>query len=127
MYVVNPCDYPMASHIRFDAKSGKMEGRSPHGQHTIDLLQLNDDLTVTYRRTTIKTIELLEREIAETTHQKKSFEKLFRASKISADDYEQILKEIGDELHILQEKLHMESGTLPLKSLDKKRLGVSLL
>lgn len=126
LYVVNPCDYPMASHIRFDAKSGRMEGRSPHGEHTIDLLQLNDDETVTYRRVAVRTIEALDREISEITRQRKSIEKLFRASRISAADYELELKEIDNDLGVLQSALDMHSGTLPLKSPAKKRLGVSL-
>lgn len=48
-FVVNPCEYEMASHLRFDAVTGKIESRSTHGKHTEELLQLNDPTLVQYQ------------------------------------------------------------------------------
>lgn len=48
-YVVNPCEMVMADHLRFEAATGNIESRTPHGLHTIELLQLNERLTVEQR------------------------------------------------------------------------------
>ena len=54
-YIVDPCGYKMADHLRFDPHTGKIEHKGPHGKHTVDLLQLNDAALVTFRKSQSRT------------------------------------------------------------------------
>lgn len=57
-FVPNPCDHIMFDHLRYN--SVEVEYRSKAGQWTLDLLDLNDDNTVEYRRSILTLISALE-------------------------------------------------------------------
>lgn len=61
VFVPNPCDHKMASHVRY--KAGRVEGRSVAGKWLIDLVQLNDKQLVRYRVAMLATIKTLKEKI----------------------------------------------------------------
>jgi uncharacterized protein (TIGR02646 family) len=126
-YVVNPCDYDMAAHLRFNARTGKIEARTPHGKHTEELLQLNDDSVVQYRLGTLTTVRLYTMEIQQLEHQLKAIAGLLKAGTISQLQYDAEVQAVNQELTGLRHTLQAQTGELPLPPLRKKRLGVSLI
>ena len=126
-YVVDPCDYEMAAHLRFNAKTGKVEARTPHGKHTEELLQLNDDAVVQYRLGTLTTVRLFAAEIEQQERQLKALTGQLRAGKISQTQYDAEEQAINQDLADLRHILKSHTGELPLPPLRKKRFGVSLV
>lgn len=126
-FVVNPCDYEMASHLRFDSKTGKVSARTFDGQHTIDLLQLNDEEVVSYRLSALQIVRLCQAEIDFLERQRKEVESSFHKSRISQSDYQVALDEIAEELDLARDTLAKQSGELALPPLRKRRAGLVLL
>lgn len=125
--VVNPCDYEMATHLRFNAKTGRVEARSLHGKHTEELLQLNDDTVVQYRLGTLTTVRLYVEEIDQQERQLKALAGKLRAGTISQTQYDAEEQHINQDLDCLCHTLKKQTGELPLPPLPKTRLGVSLI
>jgi hypothetical protein len=126
-YVVNPCDHEMASHLRFDAKTGKVVARTPYGEHTEELLQLNDDAVVQYRLGTLTTVRLFAAEIDQLERQLKVLAGQLQVGTISQTQYDDEEQYISQDLAVLCRTLIAHTGELPLPTLQKKRLGVSLI
>jgi uncharacterized protein (TIGR02646 family) len=126
-YVVNPCDYGMASHLRFDRKTGKVESRTPHGQHTLELLQLNDIAVVEWRRGTLKMLEVLLQEIEELERQLQDLDGLLRKAVITKVQYDADTFSSKQDIADLREMAAGLTGERPLPALKKKRGNVSLL
>lgn len=126
-YIVNPCDYEMAAHLRFDGKTGRVEPKTPHGMHTEELLQLNDDATVQYRLGTLTTVRLFSAEIEQLERQMKAIAGRLRDGKISQDRHDAELLSISQDIAALRRILHTHTGELPLSPLRKQRLGYPLL
>jgi len=126
-YVVNPCDYEMAKHLRFNANTGRIEYRTLHGKHTEELLQLNDDAVVQYRLGTLKTVRLYTAEIQQLEYQLKAIVGLLKAGTISQAQCDAEVQAINQELACLRYTLQAQTGELPLPPLRKIRLGVSLI
>lgn len=125
-YVVNPCDYEMASHLRFNSTSGKIETISEHGKHTEELLQLNEPASIKYRQGTLLTINIYLAEIKETKKQLIAVDKLLKKGEICLADYTLEVDEINKTLALLEETLQSFTGELPLQPLKKIKLGVIL-
>lgn len=117
----------MAVHLRFDARTGKIEARTPHGKHTEELLQLNDDALVQYRLGTLTTVRLYTAEIQQLEHQLKAIAELLKTDTISQAQYDAEVQAVNKELTGLCHTLQAQTGELPLPPLRKIRLGVSLI
>lgn len=126
-YVVNPCDHEMAAHLRFNAKTGKVEARTLHGEHTEELLQLNDDARVQYRLGTLTTVRLFTAEIEQQELQLKAVAEQLKAGLIAQAEYETEEQAISQDLACLRHTLQAHKGELPFPPLRNIRLGISLI
>lgn len=126
-FVVNPCDHQMASHLRFDKKTGRVEYRTENGKHTEELLQLNDNATVTYRLATLTMVELYVKELGAQAVLKEQVLNKLQDGSINKDDYDQALLEIDETIGNLNHFVQAQTGELPLPPLKKQRLNVLLL
>ncbi len=124
-FVVNPCDYEMASHLRFVASTGRVDSRTAYGKHTEELLQLNDDIRVQYRRYTLKIVSLFIIEIEKMERQLKALTTLLKEGKISQTQFDAEEQDINQDIADLRHTLQSQTGDLPLSPLRMKRLGVS--
>jgi len=125
-YVVNPCDYDMAAHLRFNAQTGQVDVRSSFGQHTAELLQLNEDTVVQYRLGTLKTISLYAAEIDQQERLLNALAAQHQVGAISLAQYNAEAQASHQELAILRQTLQTYTSQLPLPPLPVKRLGVTL-
>ena len=117
----------MAGHLRFDSKTGRVESKSPHGKHTEELLQLNDDAVVQYRLNALKIIQIFSAEIAKQELQLKTLPGLLRSGKISQAEYDLDVQDINQHLAELRHTLQAQTGELPLPPLRAQRQGIVLL
>lgn len=104
-----------------------IETRSPHGEHTEELLQLNDPASVQYRLGTLRTVRMYSDAIVLHEQQLKDVGRLFRAGKINQSQYDVEILAIQQELDDLRRIMQAYSGELPLPPLRRQRLGVSLV
>lgn len=117
----------MAAHLRFNAKTGKVEARTPYGEHTEELLQLNDDARVQYRLGTLTTARLYTTEIEQQELLLKEVAGQFKAGLITLDEYDAEKQAISEALDCLRSTLQAHIGELPLPPLRNNRLGVTLI
>jgi hypothetical protein len=122
-YIVNPCDYEMTAHLRFDCRTGRVEPRSPHGKHTEELLHA----TVQYRIGTLRTVRLYSEEIEKLESLLKAVAVLLRNGKISLNDYNVEALSICQDIAEARYTMQAHTGELPLPPLKKQRMGVTLL
>jgi uncharacterized protein (TIGR02646 family) len=125
-FVVNPCDFVMGDHLRFNAATARMEPRSHHGKHMVNLLQLNAEELVRYREQWLHLHALYEREVVENERQKSILRKRLRTQKIAQADYDYAVIEIDSELATCKRGLEMLNGTMPLSQLRQVRFGVQM-
>jgi hypothetical protein len=116
----------MASHLRFDASSGRVEWRSPHGKHTEELLQLNDPLSIQYRLNTTIIVKALQKEIDEQKAEMVEVENLYKEGKITLVDYEAERKIIEHEILGFTKTMQSQTGDLPLPKIKGQKLGLNL-
>ena len=126
-FVVAPCEHEMAAHLRFNGTSGLVEPRTLEGEHTAELLQLNDEATVQWRLGTLRTVRMYASEIEEQGKLLKAASRLLRDGKISKAQFDDEAKVIREELDELHRTMQSYTGDLPLPPLHKQRLGVPLL
>lgn len=126
-YVVNPCEHEMASHLRFDAKTGRVEPRGQNGMHTEKLLQLNDEATVKYRRGALTTVRLIQAEIANENRLLKAIEASLRKGKLTQSQYEAEAREVNERLDLLRHTMLAQTGELPVPMLPRQRNGLRLV
>lgn len=81
-FVPNPCEHVMFQHLRA-GKDGKVEARTPAGEFTVELLHLNDDLTVNFRMAAMQAIELLRNEEAKALRLNSTIERRRKAGTVS--------------------------------------------
>lgn len=123
-YVVNPCDHLMASHLRFNAELGTMEARTPWGEHTQKLLQLDDPATVAFRKSCLLNATLCEREIATLNKRLLALRKKLAKHQISQSDHDAAVAEFQADLAATTELLNAVTGATPLPALPRRRMGV---
>lgn len=126
-HIVNPCDYEMAGHLRFDSKTGRVEPKTHHGKHTEELLQLNDDTVVQYRLNASKIVQIFSAEIAKQELLLKALPGLLRSGKLSQAEYDFDVQEINQHLVELRHTVQAQTGELPLPPLRAQRQGMVLL
>ena len=117
----------MAAHLRFNAKTGMVEARTPYGEHTKELLQLNENTLVQYRLSTLRIVRCLSDEIDRLDLQVKALAGLLRADTISQAQYEEQEQDVNQDLDKLLHTLHALTGQQPLPPLRKKLLGITLI
>lgn len=117
----------MATHLRFDGKTGRVEHRTPHGKHTEELLQLNDEATVQYRLGTLRIVHLFTVEIEQQERQLRAIANLLRDGNISQNEHDAEALTLNQELAELRCTMQAQTGDLPLRLLQKKRLSITLL
>ncbi|WP_449490932.1 hypothetical protein [Caballeronia sp. M23-90] len=127
-FIVNPCDFEMGAHLRYDSKTGLVEihNQSKDGEWTRDLLQLNDDATIKYRKATQKTIALFDKSISEALRELAEIQTLLQNQKITQAQYDLDKSAIQGELDDLRETRARFTGELPLAPLRAQRAGVAL-
>ncbi len=114
-FVVNPCEHEMASHLRFNPKTGEVEAKTPHGQCTEELLQLNDPTSIQYRLNVLKMVQLLHMEIAELRNQVAIAAKLLQKGKIPGVDFNRLVDDAEKEIAQLQLMSDLQSGSAPVQ------------
>lgn len=125
-YVVNPDDYEMASHLWFDAATGRVEYRSAHGKHTQELLQLNEPATVQYRLNALLTVRILRAEIEAVRNDIARVNKVFQKGAISLFDRDKAVAELQEEVSAVTLALNAQIGLSPLPPLKKQKFGIKL-
>ena len=125
-YVVNPCEHEMAAHLRFDAATGLVESRTTHGKHTVDLLQLNDPLTVQFRLGALTTVKLYGQEIDLQKKVINAIEKKYKAGEITLAERDLELAQANSYMVLLNSTVQAQTGELPLRPVRAKKLGISL-
>ncbi len=125
-YIVNPCDYIMSKHLKFDAANGTMLTHSKFGKYTEELLQLNENTQVEFRKTTLHALKITTKELASLHDQQKQLSDFLKANKISLDDYEKEIKDIDEDIKLTETLIQNLTGTKPPLPLKKERFGVAL-
>jgi hypothetical protein len=62
-FIPNPCDHEMFAHLRY--RSGEVEARSRAGEFAVELLDLNDPVTVSWRAAVLTAVDALRSQRAE--------------------------------------------------------------
>ena len=125
-YIVNPCDYVMSQHLMFDAGSGVMSTRSKYGKYTEELLQLNDQTLVEFRKTTLHALKITAKELASLQDQIVELSEFLKQNKITLEDHDRELEEINSHIKLTQALIQNLTGTKPPLPLKKTRFGVVL-
>lgn len=126
-YVVNPCDHDMASHVRFNARTGRVDARSPHGEHMEELLQLNDKAFVDFRLSIIAVVESLEQSIAEAERILEFLKKALRSGDMAKSKFDREAQIVEARISRFRTALQMQTGELPTPPLPRQRNGIKLL
>lgn len=123
---MNPCDFKMASHLRFDAKTGKIIPTDSNGEHTERLLQLNEEASVKYRVYALHIVRSLEREIREDEDLIKKIESSYRKGNIDQVRFDAEITEAKERIDETRCVLLAQTGELPLPPLPRHRNGLVL-
>lgn len=116
----------MSQHLKFDAANGTMSTRSKFGEYTAELLQLNEQTQVEFRKTTLHALKITTKELISLKDQKTQLSKLLKDKKISANDYNQEINNIDDDIKLTETLIQNLTGTKPPLSLKKTRFGIVL-
>lgn len=125
-FVVNPCDFDMASHLKFNATTCEVEPVGLHGEFTEELLQLNDQDLIKYRKSTLSIIKLLDAKIRLLKSERSVLAKAHQAGKITAAELAQMLSEVDQELRDLEEAAANQSGAVPVMPVPATKLGFEM-
>lgn len=125
-YVVNPCDFSMASHLRFIKATGRMDPIGKHGEHTETLLELNADQLVKYRLSELLVVSLLETEIARLEIQLDGFARAVAQGRVAESDVLDDMAQIRKDLEKARDTLADHTGSTPIVPAPASRLGVQL-
>ncbi|MFP3922772.1 hypothetical protein [Pseudomonas sp. W5-36] len=117
----------MSQHLRFDASTGTMVTRTLFGQHTEDLLQLNDKALVEYRNTTLHTLKIASIALDSLKLQKSELSDFLRQGKISQPIFDREILDIEKEYAKTEKVIESLTGKTALPPLVKVRLGVALI
>lgn len=124
--IVNPCDFDMASHLKFDSKSCQVLPDGLHGQFTEELLELNDADLVNYRKNTLITLGLLDGKIRSLKAEKLVLAKSHEAGKITAAELVALLADVDQELQDFEQAAAAQSGAAPVTPVPATKLGFDM-
>jgi hypothetical protein len=113
-FIVNPCDFDMAKHLRFDSQTGRVEPQTRDGQYTEELLLLNSPDVVEYRKSTLRLVDRYARDIADRHTMVAKIEKMLKSGKLPAVVAVAELAQIHTEIAQLTEDMHRFTGEGPL-------------
>lgn len=125
-FVVNPCDYAMADHIRFEASTGKVVTRTPNGVKTEELLQLNAEELIFYRLMQLHIVSRLDEEICGCQRQVVELAKHLARAVISRTEHDDTLSEIEADIATAKSRRAAITGEAPLPPLRRFRLGMQV-
>ncbi|MDB0568084.1 hypothetical protein AB6Q13_19130 [Ralstonia solanacearum] len=127
-FIVNPCDFAMASHLRYNSKTCEVEvhNNSRHGEWTIELLKLNDDVVVRYRQLTQATIAALDFSIKAELAELATLKAELAGGEISQAEYDADATEIMSKLEDYRRARASYCGETPLPKLKTQRFNVPL-
>lgn len=117
--VVNPCDHVMFAHIKFDVTTGRMEPKSPNGRHMEVLLQLNEPVSVQYRKNTLLTIRSCDKAIATLKADLAELKRMFTGGRIKQVDFDVEALDINADLSAQQALRDSVSGETKLPAMTK--------
>ncbi len=120
--VVNPCDEVMTDHLRFDAGSGAFTSHSQHGDHMLELLQLNDEDVVKFRRAAMANARLLQRRLDEAEIEMRQLHRDLTLGRISEADHTRDIGELAADMADLAEAMKLVTGKKKLPSLPRRGL-----
>ena len=116
----------MADHLRFDAKTGRIEHRSPWGEHMIELLQLNEAASVQMRKNTLLLARTCEDEIKHHEKELYALSRRLQRGEVPRGDYDLQANNIQGQLAELQSALDSLTGATALPPLRKTRMSISV-
>jgi 5-methylcytosine-specific restriction endonuclease McrA len=109
-FVPNPVDHLMFKHLRY--KHAVVVDHSDAGKYTIELLDLNDDETVSYRENILHTISVLEEALDELKQLRKKAENARKASKINDAQFDAAMLKLQPKFDATQKALARWYGTV---------------
>lgn len=109
-YVVNPCEYEMGGHLRFNARTGMVESQSKFGRFTEGLLQLNDELRVSFRRTSLAMIQRIEKASFELQSLQTDIQNALREGHLTQKEYDEQESELQNQLNELRDQRILIEG-----------------
>ncbi len=125
-FVVNPCEFEMASHLRFMKATGRIEPTGKHGKHTEYLLDLNADQLVQYRLNTLRLVALLEREVAGLELEIDRIQRAVSSGRVSSEDVADDLAAAQADLVRTKQALGAQIGSDPVVPVPAVRFGLAL-
>jgi hypothetical protein len=128
-FIVNPCDFVMAAHLRYDSDTGlvKAHNKSEHGNWTMDLLELNDAATVKYRKVTQVTVASLDSSIKLALAELAELNAELASQEITQAEYDADARIINRRLEDFREARATHTGETPLPPLQIQRRNVTLM
>lgn len=101
----------------FDSSTGKISTRSKFGEHTEELLQLNEPTQVRYRATIFNTLKVAAKELLSLQNQKNELNQLYQERKIKTAIYDDETRNIEREINFIETFIQDNIGTTPLRRL----------
>lgn len=103
-----------------------MTTRSRFGEYTEELLQLNDQTLIEFRKTTLHALKITSKELTSLKDQEVQITKLLQQNKLSKAEYDTELEEIQNDIKLSETLIQNLTGSKPPLSLKKNRFGVVL-
>lgn len=126
-YVVNPCDHVMAKHLRFNSKTCEIEPLTPDGEHTKNLLQLNEPDTVAMRQSILIQLESLDALLKKYQTVLKNARLKLNRNEIDQLKYDQVETTCRSQFIGIDKARDRLTGKTPLPPLAKIRMSVQVL
>lgn len=116
-WVVNPCEHDMAAHLRFNGETGRVDARSPYGEWTAELLDLNNEAARQHRQFVLRQLKRLDAQKVALMNEAKSLQNDLRRNTISTADFAVQKAEIDADLQHCHLDAAMLTGDLPARPL----------
>jgi len=118
-FVINPCEYDMAAHLRLNSTTFEYESRTPNGAHMIRLLQLNEPDIVDYRRRVTETVAIANSRRIELNKKLAAAKKKFSQGLLSAADFAKVEGIVAKSLVTVLDIIQSNEGTKAPRPLPK--------
>ncbi len=110
----------MTDHVRFDSVSGRVVHKTKHGEQTVDLLQLNCEELVAFRKSHILMVKLANDALSSCNEQLKKLHSKLKREQISQANFDLALLDAKDEQRCILDLLDSLMGSKklnPIRSL----------
>ena len=125
-HIINPCDYVMAKHLRFNVATHSVDPSSDDGRFMADKLQLNEPVTVQFRRNTLALVSVCSRELSRLALELDDLTKASKHEGIGAEDYANEKLRLHEDLAVMRSSLDDLQGLTPMAPLPTSRLGIAM-